>query len=144
MTLRNVGMAILEGIAVLLALSLLVAAVTWPQAHLDAVPDLGDPLFSIWRLSWVAHQLPRHPTALFDANIFYPERRTLAYSDSMLVPGLITAPFFWLGVNRVLVYNLLFLSAFVVSGATMSLLVRALTKRRDAAIVAAVVFMFCP
>ena len=87
-------MAILEGIAVLLGLALLGVAATWPQARqLDAVPDLGDPLFSVWRLSWVAHQLPRHPTALFDANIFYPERRTLTYSDSMLVPSLMTAPF---------------------------------------------------
>jgi hypothetical protein len=55
-TSRKVSTAILEGIAVLSGLSLLVAAVTWPQARrLDAVPDLGDPLFSAWRLSCVAH-----------------------------------------------------------------------------------------
>ncbi len=138
-------MAILEGIAVLLGLALLVVAVTWPQARqLDAVPDLGDPLFSVWRLSWVAHQLPRHPAALFDANIFYPERRTLTYSDSMLVPSLMTAPFLWFGVSRILVYNVLFLSSFVLSGAAMYLLVRTLTGRRDAAFVAAAVFTLYP
>ena len=57
----------------------LTAVMTWPQlASPYAVGDTGDPLFSIWRLSWVAHQLPRDPLRLFDANIFYPELRTLA------------------------------------------------------------------
>ena len=40
---------------------------------LHSVPDFGDPLFSIWRLSWVAHQLPIDPRHLFDGNMFYPE-----------------------------------------------------------------------
>ena len=45
--------------------SILVIALTWPQIRrLDSVADLGDPLFSIWRIAWVAHQLPRHPFAL--------------------------------------------------------------------------------
>ena len=71
---------------------------TWPQAvRLDAVPNLGDPLFSTWRMSWVAHQLPRDPLHLFDANIFHPERRTLAYSDAILLPAVAAAPFLWLG-----------------------------------------------
>ena len=26
-------------------------------------PDIGDPLLSTWRLSWIAHQLPRDPLA---------------------------------------------------------------------------------
>src|SRR5262245_44868022 len=29
-----------------------------------SVPDFGDPLFSMWRLSWIAHQLPREPARL--------------------------------------------------------------------------------
>src|SRR5439155_21522247 len=62
------------------------------------VPDLGDPLFSMWRLAWVAHQLPLDPRHLFDANIFHPAMRTLAYSDAMIVPALIGAPALWLGV----------------------------------------------
>ena len=64
----------------LLAFSALVAALTWPQvARLDSVSDHGDPLFSIWRIAWVSHQLPRNPLALFDANQFHPERLTLTY-----------------------------------------------------------------
>jgi len=76
----------------LLGFSALTLALTWPQiVRLDSVADLGDPLFSIWRIAWVSHQLPRHPLALFDANQFYPEPLTLTYSDSLVVPALILA-----------------------------------------------------
>ena len=125
--------------------SLLVAAMTWPQVrHLDQVPDVGDPLFSIWRIAWVSHQIVRDPLRLFDGNMFYPEPLTLTYSDSMIVPAMLSAPFFWLGVHPVLTYNLLLLSAFVFSGVTMFLLVRALTGRIDAAMIGATVFVLYP
>lgn len=134
-----------EWASVTLGLALLVAAFTWPQIrYMNSVPDRGDPLFSIWRISWVNHQIVRNPLALFDANIFYPERLTLTYSDPVIVPALMSAPLFWLGVQKVHIYNLLFLSAFVLSGLTMYLLVRALTNRRAAAVVAAVVFVLYP
>ena len=98
----------------LFGFSALVAALTWPQiVRLDSVADLGDPLFSIWRIAWVSHQLPRHPLALFDTNQFYPERLTLTYSDSLVVPALMSAPFFWIGAHPVVIYNLLLLAGFV-------------------------------
>ena len=125
--------------------SVLAAALTWPQVrHLDQVPDVGDPLFSIWRIAWVSHQIVRDPLRLFDGNMFYPERLTLTYSDSMIVPAMLSAPFFWIGVHPVLIYNLLLLSAFVFSGVTMFLLVRALTGRIDAAMIGATVFVLYP
>ena len=34
--------------------------------------DNGDAQLNEWILAWVAHQLPRAPAHLFDANIFYP------------------------------------------------------------------------
>lgn len=111
---------------------------------MDSVPDMGDPLFSIWRLSWINHQLIRHPLALFDANIFFPERLTLTYSDPMLIAAVMSAPLFWLGLDRILIYNIVFLSAWVLSGAAMYLLVRTLTGRRDAAIVSGVIFTLYP
>jgi hypothetical protein len=130
---------------VLLAFIVLTALLTWPQAiQMSGVPDLGDPLFSIWRISWVNHQIWRHPAALFDTNIFYPERLTLAYSDPVIVPALMAAPLFWVGIPRVIAYNLLFLSSFVCSGVATYYFVRALTGRRDAAAIAGVVFALYP
>jgi hypothetical protein len=131
--------------ALLAGFTVLVAAMTWPQLRdLYSVPDLGDPLFSIWRIAWVSHQLPRNPRALFDANIFYPERLTFTYSDSLIVPALMAAPPLWLGVHPVVVYNVLLLAGFVLSGVTTFLLVRALTGRVDAAIVSGAIFALYP
>ena len=133
--------------AVLVLYTLLAVLMTYPQVrYLDSAISLdqGDALFSTWRLAWVAHQLPRDPLRLFDANIFYPERGTLAFSDAMIVPSLMGAPLFWLGVPRIAAYNLVFLSGFVLSGAAMFLLVRSLTHRAGAAFVAGFVFAFLP
>ena len=75
----------------------LTCVMTYPQVlHLaDAVHDDGDPLLNTWALAWVAHQLPRAPARLFDANIFYPHRDTLAYSESNLGAGALAIPAYW-------------------------------------------------
>jgi hypothetical protein len=126
-------------------MAVLTVVMTWPQAvHLDQVRDLGDPLFSVWRLAWIAHQLPRDPLHLFDANIFVPEHGTLAFSDAMLLPGVAGAPLLWLGVPAIPFYNLFLLATFVLAGVAMYLLVRFLTGQRAAALVAGVIFAFYP
>ncbi len=85
---------------------------TWPQARHTAthVPDADDPLLSIWRISWVAHILPIAPAEIMNGNIFFPEQRTLAYTDAVLMQGLVAAPLIWAGLSPVLVYNLLILA----------------------------------
>jgi len=134
-----------------LALSLtlfvaLTAVMTYPQVlrMSDGVHDPADPLMVTWILSWVAHQLPIAPAHIFDANIFYPERNTLAYSETLLVPGLLAAPLYWLGVGPILIYNLVFLSGFALSGVGVTLLVRRLTGNTGAALLAGIVFAFPP
>jgi hypothetical protein len=124
----------------------LTAAMTWPQAlrMSDGVHDPGDPLMVTWVLGWVAHQLPRAPAHIFDANIFYPERNTLAYSEVLLVPGLLAAPLHWLSVSPILIYNLVLLSGFAISGVGVTLLVRRLTGNDGAAILAGIIFAFLP
>jgi hypothetical protein len=118
---------------------------TWPQVrHPASVPDHIDPYFSLWRIAWIAHQLPRDPVHLFDANIFYPLRHTLAYSDALLLEGLTGAPFIWLGVPTVLVYNLQILGSFVLCGVGMFLLVRDLSGSAAAGIISGIVFAFAP
>ncbi len=58
---------------VALAVFVLLAVVhTWPlassPAHLSR-NDNGDAVLNTWAIAWVAHELPCHPTHLFDANI---------------------------------------------------------------------------
>jgi len=147
----HVGAAPRRRTGLFLALTLalfvvLTAVMTFPQVlrMTDGVHDPGDPLMVTWVLAWVAHQLPNALAHIFDANIFYPERNTLAYSETLLVPGLIAAPLHWLGVAPILVYNLVFLSGFALSGVGVALLVRRLTGNTGAAIVAGIVFAFPP
>jgi hypothetical protein len=130
----------------LLVFTALTAVMTYPQVlHLrDGVHDDGDPLLNTWTLAWVAHQLPRAPARLFDANIFSPERKTLAFTETLLLPGVVAAPLHWVGVAPLLVHNLVLLSGFVVSGAGTALLVRSLTGSVAAAILAGIVFAFIP
>jgi hypothetical protein len=108
------------------------------------VPDYGDPLFSSWRLAWFAHQLPRAPWHLFDANIYHPAARTLAYSDATIVEGAIAAPFLWLGAPVIVVYNGLLIGSFVAAGLGMFALARAVTGQPGAAFLAALAFACDP
>ncbi len=95
---------ILWAAAVILLFAALTAFMTYPQIRFmdDAVAIYeGDALFSTWRLAWVAHELPRDPFNLFNANIFYPEKGSLAFSDAMIVPALMAAPLLWAGVPQI-------------------------------------------
>ena len=123
----------------------LAVVMTWPQAaHLDEVRSHFDPVFSIWRLEWVAHQIVREPFRLFDANIFQPAPLTLAYSDAMLLPALLVAPALWFGMSGPVAYNIALLSAFALSGITMCVLVNRLTGHAGAGLVAGTMFAFSP
>jgi hypothetical protein len=113
-------------------------------AHMDSVPDLGDPLFSMWRMGWVFHQVQGDPRPLFDANIFYPEPLTLTYSDSMLLPSLLGAPLLAIGLHPVIAYNILFVSGFALSAITTYLLVARITGSARAGFIGGLLYGFYP
>lgn len=131
---------------VCLAFAALAAILTYPQVlhFATSVPFHSDPYFSIWRLGWVARQIVRDPRHLFEANIFFPEHDTLAYSDAMLLPGLALAPFFWAGVNPIATYNIALLASMALSGFTAFLLARRLTDCVSAGLVAGTIYGFAP
>jgi hypothetical protein len=120
--------------------------VTWPQSQYigTRVASHDDSFFSMWRLAWIAHALATDPRHLFDANIFHPVKGTLAFSDAMLLEGLIGAPLFWAGVSPLFTYNLLLLAGFVGSGVAMFVLARQLLGATVPALVAAAIFTMAP
>ncbi len=78
-------------LVVLAVFAALTVAMTWPMAArmADSVRNPGDPLFNAWVLSWDVHQLAAgNLRGFFDANIFYPNHRTLAYSEHLLPEAL--------------------------------------------------------
>jgi hypothetical protein len=131
---------------VALGFTVLTITFTYPQTFYLASHVSGhfDSLFSVWRLAWVAHQIVADPLRLFDANIFFPERTTLAYSDAMLLPGLVLAPLAWLGISPVAIYNVAVLASFVLSATAASALGWRLTGRLEAGIIAGMIFGFAP
>lgn len=135
-----------EGVAVTGLFTVLTCILTYPQLVMMST-HTGvhyDTLFSIWRLAWIAHALRRDPLGLFDANIFAPEKSALAYSDAMLLQGLIGAPLIWLGIDAVTTYNILVLLAFVSAGVAMYVLLRALTGSVAIGILGGVMYAFQP
>jgi hypothetical protein len=124
----------------------LTTLVTWPQAtHLSSMLSAHfDAQFSVWRLGWIAHALATAPARIFDANIFYPARATLAYSDATMLQGVLGAPLFWTGVSPVLIYNVMLFVGFAASGMAMFVLMKHLSDSTEAALVAAAIFTVLP
>jgi hypothetical protein len=124
----------------------LIVLMMWPQVrHItDRAVQHQDVYFNMWRLAWIAHALSSSPSRLLDGNIFYPEQRTLTFSDAMLVEGAIAAPLIWIGVEPVLVHNLMMLGAIAVSALGLFMLVHYLTGSRGGALLAGIIFAFAP
>lgn len=131
---------------VAVGLLLLTVAATWPLAArlTRSLPgDYGDPVFVSWVMGWVMGQLARGElSGLWDANIFAPERTTLAFSESFLAQSVLTLPIHVLTGNVILSYNAAFFLSFVLTGLGTFLLARALTGSSAAGIVAAGVATF--
>jgi hypothetical protein len=132
---------------VLLASAVLTAAFTYPVAfkigHVGRV-DNGDGKLSIWNVAWVARTLVVDPLHVFDANIFYPHRGTLAYSENNLGAGALAVPVYWATRNPYAAHNFALLLAFILSATGAYYLVRYLTGDRRAAAISAIGFAFCP
>jgi hypothetical protein len=140
---RRRGLEVLAAGLVMLAATVIV---TWPLAgHLTTrVSGHWDSYFSVWRLAWIADAIASEELRLFDAPIFYPQPRALALSDAVILPGVAAAPLRYAGLQPAAVYNIVLFAAFATSGAAMFLLVRSLTGRADAAIIAGVVYTIAP
>jgi hypothetical protein len=139
---RARGAAIACGLALALAI-----VMTWPLA--SGLGRLGrttnmDGLYGIWNVAWVSRTLVTEPASLFDANIFYPHRNTLAYSEANIVAGVIGIPAWLLTHNAYAAHNTALLFAFATSFLGMWWLAGRLSGRTDTSVVAGILFAFCP
>lgn len=108
---RRTWRAGLEWLAAGLVFAALTAVATWPQVPqlLTHAPGHHDTLFNMWRLSWIAQALTTAPATLFDPPIFHPATRVLAFSDAVLLQGLLATPFLAAGLPLLPVANVIFL-----------------------------------
>ena len=136
-----------ERTAVLVGFLALAIVWTWPLAlrpGTTMAAPFGDPLLNAWILGWDADRLRHGLSGLWTAPPFYPYPDTLAYSEHLLGIAVPLAPIYWLTGNAVLLYNVALIGSFALAGIGMYLLARDLTGRRDAAVLAALAFMWCP
>jgi hypothetical protein len=137
---------------------------TWPLVlglGRDLPRDLGDSVLTMWILAWdhdhfvkLLHGDGGALAGFFDANIFYPARLTLAYSEHFIPQAIQSFPVYLASRNPILGYNLLFLSSFVLAGVGGFLLVRELTSasaettadkgNTRAALIGGLLFAFAP
>ncbi len=102
--------------------ALLAVWATWPLAtDLPRSLTMGDesaatvPLFTAWTVGWNATAAKRLGGGYWDAPIFFPESRTLAFSEP-IVTSLVVAPVVWMTDNIVLAHNGFLLLLLVLNG----------------------------
>lgn len=130
----------------LLAFMFLTTLMTWPWVTRmrDAVADFGDPYMLAWTLWWDYHQTFTDPLNLFHANVFYPYRYTLAFSEHDYGIALLFFPLFALGFRPLSVHSFATFCGFAFSGYGAFRLARTLTRDNGAAWVAGIIFAFIP
>ena len=108
---------------------------------LSVAPDTD---LYMWTLAWDAHALVTQPLRIFDANIYFPQALTLAYSENLIGSAFFAAPVLWLTGNPVLAMNIVALLSCVLCGIGAFLLGRGLASVSHSAAVSGLVFAFAP
>lgn len=133
--------------SVLLGFAALTAVMTWPLSRdpgTRAMTLSADTRLGFWVIGWDVHALATQPLRLFDANIFYPNRRTLAYAEHLVGSAFVGGPFLAATGNPVLALNVIALFACFACGVGAYVLGRRLGLGLPGALVAGVVFSLGP
>src|SRR3954468_10967815 len=124
----------------------LALAMHWPlPLHVgrDVPRDLGDPLPQAWQVAWDGHALLHQPLDFFQANVFWPLKNSLAFSDALV--GYAPAGVIGSGPHAAIVrYDLLFLFAYTLAFLGAYLLARELGAGRVGGFVAGAAFAYAP
>ncbi|MBU1943231.1 MAG: hypothetical protein KKE36_06115 [Actinobacteria bacterium] len=134
-------------LVILLFFALLSVFLTRPiltQGDHAVVGNPYDPTHQVWTIAWDLHALSENPLDLFDANIFYPNPYTLAYSDSQVVTAVLAAPVVAATGNPVQAANMMLIFHFLMASLGGYFLVRHLTGSRFAGVIAGIAFAYAP
>lgn len=128
--------------------SCLTLVLTYPavlRLKVAIIGDYVDSFLNTWIVAWGVRKITRGEWgSLFDANIFFPYKNTLAYSEHLLGVALTAIPI-QLGFNDPLVtFNVSVLISFVLTALGMYLLVWYLTRNGYAAFFSGLLFSFFP
>lgn len=97
-----------------------------------------------WTVSWDIHKLLTDPLGIYDANIYYPNQNTLTYSEHFIAGSILAIPV-WLLTdgNPAASFNFLMILGYTLNAFCTYILVKYLTKRRLAGLIAGIIFGYC-
>lgn len=95
-----------------------------------------------WTLGWDLHALKTDPLHIFDANIFYPEKKTLAYSEHLIGAALLALPLSWFSTNLDLILNFVLLASTLLTALGSDRLARECGASRRGALLAGITGAF--
>ncbi|MDD5748052.1 MAG: glycosyltransferase family 39 protein [Actinomycetota bacterium] len=121
----------------------LLRPILW-KGNKNAPGDPYDPSFHAWTISWDIHALLNNPLNLFNANIFYPNQYTLAYSEHEITNAVLALPFMATTDNPIESANLVLILNFFLSAVGAYLLAKRLTASRTAAFFSGIAYAFAP
>ncbi len=124
------------------ALTLVMLRPGWSALRSTLPSNVGDPALIAWTYRWDGHAAIHHATHFYDANIFWPWHHTLAYSDNVLSTSPAYNAVFALTRNWAASLNVTVLALVVMCLASTYALAKWLTRRADAALLAALAFSF--
>jgi hypothetical protein len=130
--------------ALYLALTL---ALAWPLTFNPGsrvVAGGPDTELFMWTLAWDTYALLHRPLSMFDANIYHPQRLTLAYSENLIGSAFVAAPVLWLSDNPVLALNAVALLSCALCGLGAYILGRRVGLGVPGALICGLIFAFSP
>jgi hypothetical protein len=132
---------------VVLLFAALTLGLTYPLSLHPGSTSLGsdpDVHTFTWTLGWDVHAFLHRPWTIVDANIFFPYRRTLAFSENLIGSALVAAPVVWLTGNYVLAMNVVAMLSVGLCGVGAYVLARRIGLTVGAAVICGVIFAFSP
>ena len=143
---RLASLRLVRELGVIFVFCLFTAILTWPYVirMRDVVVDTGDPYLITWIMWWDYHQTFTNPLHLFDANVFYPLKYSLAFSENSYGIAVLFFPLYALGVAPLTVHAIAMFLGFVFCGYGAFRLGRTLTGSVAVGWVAGIVFAFVP
>jgi hypothetical protein len=136
---------LLEATVVVVAAAAAAITTTWPLVlHLgDMAENATDSLFQAWTIDHVQWAVTGHGS-LYDANIFSPNKHTLAYSDTLLGLAIPLLVLRWAGLGPVAQLNVALLLGLTASAAAGYLFGRVVSGRWEVGVLTGAAFSFGP
>ncbi|MGZ4809797.1 MAG: hypothetical protein ACXV7D_10775 [Thermoanaerobaculia bacterium] len=129
--------------AMFVALAMLM---TWPLARIitRGVAYPGDPYHLTWVIDWDWFATFHRPLHLFNANIFFPVKNALAYSEHLYGIAIFLFPLRMIGISALTAHNVAVIIGFAFSAFGAYLLARTLTGCWIGSIAAGVFYAYLP